>query len=467
MLARAFLRSSRPSLLSLTVIMTKVSPVVTPSLSSTHALETPSNIRRVSTSSVQSLVGVIASAASSVSSIPFSGEPEVVKAEGLRHASIFLDARQYKKASFLVQLLECIRTLKIPSWGSKITAEELMIHRVSGSLTNAVFFVSCPSIKEVPTILLRIYGPSSGSLISRPRELHTLHILSSRYNLGPKVYGTFENGRMEEYFPSKTLTAEDMRDPQISRWIGARMAELHSVPVDVIEETSSENGGEGNGWQLGAKKNVRSWLSPAKDVLMHPNIPQSVRDEFDLDRFQQQWERYLAWLSNVDDIHNGSGRVFAHNDTQYGNLLRLEGVEVRAPHRQLIVVDFEYASPNPASFDIANHFLEWTYNYHTSTPHLPDECRYPTPQERENFYQSYLEHTGHSSGDQLSQQVKSLEDQVRYWTPACHAMWCMWGIVQATDDVISDVTEPEFDYVGYSRFRMAAFRRCIAALGII
>ncbi|KAJ3843174.1 choline kinase, cytoplasm [Lentinula raphanica] len=465
MLAKAFTRRSS---FSLTVIMTKVSPIVTPSISSSLSLESPTNHRRVSTSSVQSLASVIASAASSVSSIPFSGEPEVVKAEGLRHASIFLDARQYKKPSFLLQLLECIRALKVPSWHSpSITPEQLKIHKVSGSLTNAVFFVSCPSVNEALTILLRIYGPSSGSLISRPRELHTLHILSSRYNLGPKVYGTFENGRMEEYFPSKTLTAQDMRDPQISRWIGARMAELHSVPIDVIEETSPGSGGEGTGWQLGAKKNVWSWLASAKDVLMHPNIPQFVREEFDLDRFQHQWESYIQWLSGVDDVHNGSRRVFAHNDTQYGNLLRLEGVEVRAPHRQLIVVDFEYASPNPASFDIANHFLEWTYNYHTSTPHLPDENRYPTPQERENFYLSYLEHTGTSSADRLAQQAKGLEKQVRYWTPACHAMWCMWGIVQATDDVINNVTEPEFDYIGYSRFRMLAFRRSVATLGII
>lgn len=248
--------------------------------------------------------------------------------------------RRYKNSSFLEQLLDCIRALRISSWTNpKITSADLSIHKVSGSLTNAVFFVSCPSVKETLTLLLRIYGPSSGSLISRPRELHTLHILSSRYNLGPKVYGTFENGRMEEYFPSTTLTAQDMRDPEISRFIAARMRELHSVPIDVIEETSPDSG-EGKGWQLGAKKNVKSWLIPARDVVALPNVPQSVRDEIDLDKFQQQWENYLKWLSKVDDVHKGSRRVFAHNDTQYGNILRLEGVEVRAPHRQVCTLNF-------------------------------------------------------------------------------------------------------------------------------
>ncbi|KAF5384729.1 hypothetical protein D9757_006211 [Collybiopsis confluens] len=456
-------------------IMSKVSPVVTPSLSSSLA---PPNLRKLSTSSVQSFSSARTSAASSTSSIPFSAEPQVVKAEGLRHTSIVLDARnadnldhglvlflQYKTPSFLLQLLDCIRALNIPSWTRpKISVQDIQIFKVSGSLTNAVFFVSCPTMKDVHTLLLRIYGPSSDSLISRPRELRTLHILSSRYNLGPKVYGTFQNGRMEEYFPSKTLTAEEMRNPQISRWIGARMAELHSVPIDVIEETLPKNSGEGRGWELGAKKNVRSWLPHVRDVLVHSNMPQTIRDEIDLEKFKREWESYLQWLANVDDARSGSRRVFAHNDTQYGNLLRLEGVKVGAPHRQLIVVDFEYASPNPASFDIANHFHEWTYNYHSATPHLPDESRYPSVKERENFYVSYLDHAGFSSPG--PEQVKNLEEQVRCWSPACHAMWAMWGLVQATDGIARNVTDSEFEYVGYSRARMAAFRRSIIALGV-
>lgn len=85
---------------------------------------------------------------------------------------------------------------------------------------------------SAPTLLLRIYGPSSGSLISRRNELHILHTLSSEYQIGPRVLGTFANGRVEEYFHSRALVKEEMRDPRISRWIGRRMRELHSVDLD-------------------------------------------------------------------------------------------------------------------------------------------------------------------------------------------------------------------------------------------
>jgi choline kinase len=206
------------------------------------------------------------------------------------------------------------------------------VQKVSGSMTNAVFFVYGTA---APTLLLRIYGPSSGNLISRPRELHTLHILSSKYGIGPRVYGTFENGRIEEYFDSTTLTAPDLRDPEISRWIGARMAELHSVDADAVE---------GHGWEIAAKKNILSWLSPASDVLALENMPQEAREAIDIERFKVEWESYLKWLSTRDDASKGSRRVFSHNDAQYGNLLRVKHLPRGLPeHRQVREpIDFIY-----------------------------------------------------------------------------------------------------------------------------
>jgi choline kinase len=250
---------------------------------------------------------------------------------------LYYHHRKYKTIAFSSQLLECLQTLRIPSWSStSITQTDIKIHKVSGSLTNAVFFVSCPALQGPRTLLLRIYGPSSGSLISRPRELHTLHILSSQYRIGPRVYGTFENGRVEEYFESTTLTPSDIRDPTISRWIGARMAELHFVDIEAIEQTSTSTRGEGKGWEIGVKKNVKSWLAPAAEVLALPSVPDTIRAELDLKAFKEEWDKYMAWLSTVDDVHNGSRRVFAHNDTQYGNLLRLQHPkEFVDEHRQV------------------------------------------------------------------------------------------------------------------------------------
>ena len=141
---------------------------------------------------------------------------------------------------------------------------------------------------------------------------------------------------------------------------------------------------------------------------------------------------------------------------------------------QIIVVDFEFASPNPAAFDIANHFHEWTANYHGAEPHILRAERYPTLEQRRNFYAAYLRHY-HSASDATSPgasvepteaQLETLEAQVRAWSPASHAMWAVWGIVQAREALEGTDGEPEFDYLGYSRCRMEGFRREIRALSV-
>lgn len=304
------------------------------------------------------------------------------------------------------------------------------------------------------------------------------------------MYGTFGNGRVEEYFESDTLTASDLRDKHISRWIGARMAELHCVDIEAIEETSPLTRGEGKGWEIGAKKNVKAWLAPAKEVLALASVSEASQRDLDLDVFFKQWEKYMLWLKEFERSEGRSKRVFAHNDTQYGNLLKGARIQEGAPehhqvcaHRRaemtsftfpilkIIVVDFEYASPNPAAFDIGNHFHEWTANYHGPTPQILDPARYPTLKERRNFYLAYMAQSAIPpqalTKDALERELNKMDRQVRAWSPASQAMWAVWGIVQARDSLEGDDGGSEFDYIGYSRCRMEGFRREVKALGIM
>ncbi|KAG9314591.1 choline kinase cytoplasm [Chiua virens] len=403
--------------------------------------------------------------------------PKVDILNGLRNAAVRLDPRSCQSPSSSKQLVSLLVALSVPAWctAQHIDPAQLSIRKASGCLTNAVYFVSYPPLPSIPTLLLRIYGTSSSSLISRSRELHTLHVLSSRYHIGPRIYGTFTNGRIEEYFDSITLRPADLRDERISRWIGARMAELHSVEVTAIEGPLAVRKLEGKSWEIGVKRNVKTWVPIARQVLTHPNVGEAERIALSLDAFVEVWVRYLRWLSQVEKAEGASRRVFAHNDTQYGNLLRLTGKlpEGTPEHRELVVVDFEYAAPNPLAFDIANHFHEWTADYHSSTPHLLDPTRYPTDQQRRNFYQAYLSHVDSPfetpphevAGDM---RLAKLERQVSLWSPASHGMWAVWGIIQAKDDVERGCagTAAEFDYIGYAKCRMEMFFHEIATLGV-
>ncbi len=158
-----------------------------------------------------------------------------------------------------------------------------------------------------PTLLLRVYGPSTGTLISRSEELRILHTLSSQYGLGPRVEGTFENGRIEQFFNSRALTAAELRDRSTSSSIACRMRELHSVD---LRSLGYEQGWEGEAtvWRC-----LREWVEHAQEVA---DILKGMGgewaawvDDYGLERVGEEVAKYKAWVDA--EPGKGKGRVFA------------------------------------------------------------------------------------------------------------------------------------------------------------
>lgn len=125
------------------------------------------------------------------------------------------------------------------------------------------------------------------------------------------------------------------------------MAELHSVDIRVIDDIGLLNaraldGLDPRARRLEMARTVGSWIAPAESVLGLRGVPESVRGELDLPGFKREWGRYLDWVLGRPKTF-GMRRVFAHNDAQYGNLLRLNdnlvGVDkhrqVREPKKQI------------------------------------------------------------------------------------------------------------------------------------
>jgi choline kinase len=76
--------------------------------------------------------------------------------------------------------------------------------------------------------------------------------------------------------------------------------------------------------------------------------------------------------------------------------------------------------------------------------------------------------------------IDLLEEQVMRWGPASRAMWAVWGVVQAREDVEranaggrldgeedGDVPAAEFDYLSLAKGRFEEFRRESRALGAL
>lgn len=144
--------------------------------------------------------------------------------------------------------------------------------------------------------------------------------------------------------------------------------------------------------------------------------------------------------------------------------------------------DFEYAGINPRGFDIANHFLEWTTDYHHPflSHSVTKHSSFPSLIERQRFYRAYIPCDGGfdapssindsepaipplSSDDS---RVQRLEEEVKVWTAASHAMYTVWSIVQATDDIVSKIDEwiknPEKAREAEKQARIYGERKAIA-----
>ncbi|RKF61306.1 Choline kinase [Erysiphe neolycopersici] len=414
---------------------------------------------------------------------------------------------------FKTKILKLAHTLRLHGWMDIPLefAEEIEVEKVSGALTNAVYVISLPNfLRTFPDhkchpkkhfsgkVLLRIYGHQFNHLIDRENELRILERLA-RKKIGPKMLGTFKNGRFEEYLNAETLRAEDIRNMDTSKQIAKRMRELHDG-VELLEQERDDGPFVWRNWDKWADRCEEIMKLLDDDVKRQKELGRSGNrkaKEFicgvEWPQFKAAVEKYRKWL----DDRCGKERirqnlVFAHNDTQYGNILRLipedfEGSS-QSPlllpantHKQLVVIDFEYASANTPGLEFANHFSEWCYNYHSPTrPWFCDTNKYPNLEEQTIFIESYVTHQlqldlglplnsdvnyfnrhcsdgltidknrsdintnfGSSAahkenaeqkptcGFEVEKKVNELLEETRIWRAANSCQWVAWGIIQA------------------------------------
>lgn len=426
--------------------------------------------------------------------------------------------------SFKNEIVKLAHTLRLKGW-RRVPLErggDIEVERLSGALTNAVYVVCPPKDlvltaansehkhKPPPKLLLRIYGPQVEHLIDRESELSILRRLA-RKKIGPRLLGTFNNGRFEEFFNAQTLTFDDLRVPDTSKQIAKRMRELHDG-IDLLEREREDGPFVWQNWD--------KWVSRCEEVITYldkeilsgakgkrePWRTRGLICGVEWKLFKTAIDNYRKWLGEIYRDKGGVNRnlVFAHNDTQYGNILRLipeaQG-SGSAPsplllpqntHKQLVVIDFEYASANTPGLEFANHFTEWCYNYHDAAkPWACNTTCYPTLEEQRRFIRSYINHRPQfnprasatpkmspmdsSSKGSISEflldsrnrggstanlaensyaeeeaqrerdidlQVEQMLKEVRIWRVANSAQWVAWGIVQAKVPEL-DAVEPD------------------------
>jgi choline/ethanolamine kinase len=237
---------------------------------------------------------------------------------------------------------------------SKIDLEEFHIERMPGGLSNMMYLCILPehvkSGKEPRKVLLRVYGQI---IQENPETVVTdsvIFALLAEKRMGPKFYGVFTGGRIEEYVPSRHLHCDELRRPDISVACAKVMTGFHKLEMPLVKEPR---------W---LHETITRYLDDALNNVSFDREDSGKKEQLQKILSFGLASEFQCMMKLVKKVN--SPVVFCHNDMQEGNILFCE----KADKWQLIPIDFEYASYNYRGFDIANHFCEWCYNYQVDTP---------------------------------------------------------------------------------------------------
>lgn len=163
-------------------------------------------------------------------------------------------------------------------------------------------------------------------LIDRQKELQILRRLC-RKNIGPRVLGTFNNGRFEQYFEARTLTAEDLRQPDTMKQIAKRMRELHEG-IELEDEEREAGPMVFQNWDKWVDRceQVVSWLD--REIQSEHNETKAQTEAWrrrgyvygvPWPAFRGAVDRYRRWLEEACGGFQEIQRqlVFAHNDVSF------------------------------------------------------------------------------------------------------------------------------------------------------
>ncbi|KAI4174733.1 MAG: hypothetical protein LQ343_002104 [Gyalolechia ehrenbergii] len=313
-------------------------------------------------------------------------------------------------------------------------------------------------------VLIRAYGKGTDVLIDRERESQS-HSLLCKHGLAPELLARFQNGLMYRFIRGQVCDSEDLTKERIWRGVARRLAEWHALlPIVSTPATASEDETDCHLMpfekQLSrsrpSAKAINS-ITPSKSA---PNVwtviqkwifalPTSNDDERQRkNSLQKELERTVADLGDIPSLGK-DGLVFAHCDLLSGNVIvHPHDTESSPPIETISFIDYEYATPAPAAFDLANHFAEWG----------GFECNYnalPTRSVRRAFIEDYL-HCYVSLAPLLSDvdehtYVDRLFEEVDAYRGVPGLYWGIWALIQAT------ISQIDFDYATYAEVRLQEY----------
>lgn len=310
-------------------------------------------------------------------------------------------------------------------------------------------------------VLLRAYGNGTEVLIDREREA-TSHSLLAQHNLAPQLLARFQNGLLYRFIRGDVSTSEALTSESVWRGVARRLGQWHAtLPIisagktAVVADAGMEVPLKSSALLSIASLEEINAITPSKPT---PNVwtvmqkwvfalPATNQTEIKRKNvLQEELERTVADLGNKPGL-GGNGLVFGHTDLLSGNVI----VQPRSALAKdskidtVAFIDYEYATPSPPAFDIANHFAEWG-------GFSCDFNALPTRSVRRQFIEEYISsYTSHTELQPNIDYVSRLFEEVDMFRGAPGLYWGIWALIQAT------ISQIDFDYPSYAEIRLGEY----------
>ena len=242
---------------------------------------------------------------------------------------------------------------------------------------------------QTDTILVRVYGENTEQIIDRQNEIKIMQVIfkDSFWNLqnyeilivlqlfhteglSSKIYAIFKNGLAYQHLSGRILDESLACHSNIFPLVAEKMAKFHLQLPMYLELCDGEGEDKTILWEKiysfiasSSDQNCTKFESDNKRYHPHKtinfeedkccdiNYETLTRDHNSFIPSKASLFKELEWLTG--HLKNfKSPIVMCHNDLLLDNIVYDE--EANAVH----FIDFEYAGPNFAAYDIANHFNE-------------------------------------------------------------------------------------------------------------
>lgn len=295
---------------------------------------------------------------------------------------------------------------------AKTDPSEVHLKQITGGFMNTLHLIrrNNESTIEPSSILIRHFG-QSGKIEEPPSSNLTLSAAQQaivcwemgRRGWGPKVYGFFDGGRLEEFIDSHTLTAAEAAQPNIRRDIARSYARLHSLRLPLRRDN----------YQLIVEELSEAILTKSDDIVaslhaVNSPIARSYAAIFQATNWLQEFE----WVSSLFIKHNCK-TTLTQGDTNHLNVL------VRNPlgsegegeiDSRIVLIDYETTAHSYRGFDLGGHFTERMYCHSQPGSRLTGAPA-PDKDEQRVFCEAYLQELRDLGGD-LDADVDNVEHLV-------------------------------------------------------